>query len=170
VILPDLTSRRQRILDVERLGFAPEAAVAGRIGRVDRFRDDPLKAELAGVLEDEFAVARVMAVVLKAMLVCDQWLEQFLALDEFEIRDVPPADMQEIEGVIDDVNAALAVGGRLSAGEARQSGIVDPAEFAVEIGALHVHIGERRDGAWVSIRPVEPGARSRMARNGSIDR
>jgi hypothetical protein len=78
------------LLAVERFGFAPQAAVAGRIGRVDRFRDDPLKAELAGVLEDEFAVARVMAVVLKARLVGDQRLEQLLALDEFEIRDVPP--------------------------------------------------------------------------------
>jgi hypothetical protein len=65
--------------------------------------------------------------------------------------------MEEIEGTVDDMHAALAIDRRLGMGEGRQSGIVDPAEFAVDIGALHVHIGERRDGAWVSIRPVEPG-------------
>ena len=54
-----------------------------------------------------------------------------------------PVEMQEIEGVIDEPHAALAVCRRLGMGEARQSGVVDAAEFAVDIGGLHVHAGER---------------------------
>jgi hypothetical protein len=41
---------------------------ARRIGCVDRLGDNTLVAKLAGVLEDEFAVACIMAVVLKAGL------------------------------------------------------------------------------------------------------
>ena len=43
-------------LPVQRFGFAPQAAIPWRVGRVDRFRDHALKPELAGVLQDEFAV------------------------------------------------------------------------------------------------------------------
>jgi hypothetical protein len=68
-----------------------------------------------------------------------------------------PERMQKIEGVVDEMHAALAVGGRLGMGEARQPGIVDAAELAVEIGRLHVHVGERCDGARVFGGPVEAG-------------
>ena len=44
-------------LPVQRFGFAPEAAVSRRIGRVDRLGDDALEAKLAGVLQDDLAVA-----------------------------------------------------------------------------------------------------------------
>ena len=64
--------------------------------------------------------------------------------------------MQEIESVIDEMHAALAVGRRLRLREARQSGVVDAAEFAVDIGGLHVQVRERRDGAWIFVGPVEP--------------
>ena len=88
---------------------------------------------------------------------CDQWLEERLALDELEARDVPAVKMQEIESVIDEVHAALAVGRRLGLGEARQAGVVDAAELAVEISGLHVEVGERGDGARIFVGPVEPG-------------
>ena len=65
--------------------------------------------------------------------------------------------MQEIERVIDEVHATLAVGCGLGLGEARQSGVIDAAEFAVDIGGLYVHVGERRDCAWIFGRPVEAG-------------
>jgi hypothetical protein len=55
-------------LAIQRLRLAPKAAVARRVGGVDRLGDDALEAELAGVLQDEFAVAAVMAVELKAGL------------------------------------------------------------------------------------------------------
>jgi hypothetical protein len=55
-------------LAVQRLGFAPQAAVSRRIGRIDRLRDDAFKTELAGVRQDEPAVACVVAVELKAGL------------------------------------------------------------------------------------------------------
>ena len=52
------------------------------------------------MLQDEFAVARLMAVELKAGLVCDQWRKQRLALDERQARDVPAIEMRKIEGII----------------------------------------------------------------------
>ena len=61
------------------------------------------------MLQDELAVASVVAVVLKAWLVCDQGLKQRLALDEREVRDVPAGNMQDIESVINEVHAPLAV-------------------------------------------------------------
>jgi hypothetical protein len=45
------------------------------------------------VLQDEFAVARLMTVVLKARLACDQGLENRLALDQPESRDVLPIEV-----------------------------------------------------------------------------
>ena len=41
------------------------------------------------MLQDEFAVACLMAIELKAGLVCDQRLKKRLALDERQTRDVP---------------------------------------------------------------------------------
>jgi hypothetical protein len=51
---------------------------------------------------------------------------------------------------------------RLGASEARQSSFVDAAEFTIEIGGLHIEIGERRDGAWIFLRPVEACARQEL--------
>jgi hypothetical protein len=53
-------------LAVEPFGLAPEAAISWRVGSIDRLGDQTLKAELAGVAQDEFAVAGLMAVELKA--------------------------------------------------------------------------------------------------------
>jgi hypothetical protein len=50
-------------LTIERFGFAPEAAISRRVRRINRLGDHALEAELAGVLQDELAVAAVMAVV-----------------------------------------------------------------------------------------------------------
>jgi hypothetical protein len=49
--------------------------------------------------------------------------------------------MQEIEGIVDKLRAALAVGRCLNLREAQQSGVINAAEFAVEIGGLRLHMG-----------------------------
>jgi hypothetical protein len=77
------------LLAVQGFGFAPQASVSRRIGRVDRLRDHALKAELAGMRQDELAIAGLMAIELEAGLVCHQGLKQRLALDERKFRDVP---------------------------------------------------------------------------------
>ena len=59
------------------------------------------------------------------------------------------------EGVIDEVHAALAVRRRLDLGEAPQSGNVDAAELAIDVGGLHVQICKRGDGARIFACPVE---------------
>ena len=133
------------LLAVQRFGFAPQATISRRVRRVDRLRDDALKTELSGVLEDELAVARFMAVELKPGLVCEQRLKQFLALDKRKRGNIPTVDMQEVEGIVDEPRAALAVGRGLRLGEARRPGVVNAAEFAVDIGGLHPHVGERRN-------------------------
>jgi hypothetical protein len=51
-------------LAVEPFGFAPESTISWSVGRVDRLGYDTFKTELAGVLQDEFAVAGFMAVEL----------------------------------------------------------------------------------------------------------
>jgi hypothetical protein len=61
-----------------------------------------------------------------------------LALNERQTRDVPTVEVQEVEGVIDEPHSALAVARSLGMGEARQSGVVNAAEFAVEIGGLRL--------------------------------
>jgi hypothetical protein len=42
-------------------------------------------------------------------------------------------------------------------GEAGQARVVDAAEFAIEIGGLHVQGPQRRDGAWIFAGPVKAG-------------
>jgi hypothetical protein len=66
--------------------------------------------------------------------------------------------MPEIEGVVDEPHLAFAVGRRLDMGEARQAGLVDTAELAVEISGLYVQVPERRDDAWIFAGPEEPGS------------
>ena len=55
------------------------------------------------------------------------------------------------------MDTALAVARRLGPGEAGQAGVVDPAEFAVEISGLHSQLRKRCDGARILIGLVEPG-------------
>jgi hypothetical protein len=134
------------LLAIERFGPAPEATVTRRIRRVDRLGDHAFETELAGVLEDEFAIACVMTVELEPGPVPHQGLKHDLALDEREVRGVLAVEVQEIESVIDKMHAALAIRSRLGPRKARQSGVVDAAEFAINIGGLHVQVGERRGG------------------------
>jgi hypothetical protein len=54
-----------------------------------------------------------MTIELKAGFVPDQRLEKCFALDELKVRDIPTAEMQEIESVIDEVHAAFAIRRRL---------------------------------------------------------
>ena len=117
----------------------------------------PFEAELAGVLQDELAVACVVAIELKAGLVCDERLKERLALDEPKLRNIPSAKMENIESIIDDMNAALAIARRLSLGKARRSRIVDAAEFAVDIGGLHIQVRKGSNHAWIFAGPVQPG-------------
>ena len=97
-----------------------------------------------------------MAIELKAGLAHDQRLEQRLALDERQPRDIPAVEMQEIEGVIDECTPRSPSVAAWVLGEARQSGIVDATKLAVDIGGLHVHVREGRDGARIFVSPVEP--------------
>ena len=53
--------------------------------------------------------------------------------------------------------AAFAISSRLRLRKARQSGVVDAAEFAINIGGLHVQVRKRRGGARIFVRPVEAG-------------
>jgi hypothetical protein len=111
------------------------------------------KTELAGVLQDEFAVACLVAVELNARLARDQWLKQHLALDERQARHIASLKVQKIEGTINEPHIALAVGRRLGMGEARQAGVVNATEFAVEIGSLRLNIRKPRprwDICWSS--------------------
>ena len=55
------------------------------------------------------------------------------------------------------MHAALAVSRRLGVGKARQSGIVDAAQFPVEVGGFRLHIRERRECAWIFVAPIKPG-------------
>ena len=66
--------------------------------------------------------------------------------------------MQEVEGVIDQVDVAFAVGRRLGLSEARQPFDVNAAKLAVDVGVLHLEVRERRDGARIFGCPVEAGS------------
>jgi hypothetical protein len=46
--------------------------------------------------------------------------------------------------------------------EARQSGVVNATEFAVEIGRLDVHVRQRGNCAWIFRRPVETRPREKL--------
>jgi hypothetical protein len=119
------------------------------------------------VLQNEISVAGLMAIELKAKLVCDQRLEERFALDERQARNVAAVEVQKIEGVIDEPNVALAVGRRLSMGEAWQPLFIDATQLAVDIGGLHVQARERCNGAWIFGGPIEPGPRQQL--NAAVD-
>jgi hypothetical protein len=76
------------------------------------------------VLQDDLAGTCLMAIELKAELADDERLKECLALDESQTRDVPAVKMQKIESVVDDLRFALAVGGCLGKGKARQSSVI----------------------------------------------
>ena len=115
------------------------------------------------MLQDKLTVATLMALELKAWPATDQRLEERLALDEWQSRDVSAIEVQEIEGVIDEPHFAPTIGRRLRLGEAWQSTIIEAAEFAVEIGGLRLHVRKRFDDAWLFACPVEPGPGSGAA-------
>jgi hypothetical protein len=70
--------------------------------------------------------------------------------------------VQDIESVIDDVNAALAIGGRLGLSEARQSGRVNATEFPVEITRLHIQVRQRGHGGRIFVGPVQSRSRQKL--------
>jgi hypothetical protein len=50
-----------------------------------------------------------MVVELKAELVCDERFKKRFAVDERPRQDIPPIEVQEIEGVVDELHPTLAV-------------------------------------------------------------
>lgn len=88
------------------------------------------------MLQDEFAVAGLMSVELTARFVCDQRLKRLLAPDEGQVRYVPAVNMQEIESVVDELHAALAIGRRLRQGNAWQSSFINAAQLAINVGVF----------------------------------
>ena len=64
------------------------------------------------MLKDEFAIACLVSIELETGLVRHQGLKQRLAFDTREVRDIPVGKMQDIESVIDDLSAALAIARR----------------------------------------------------------
>jgi hypothetical protein len=78
----------------------------GRVGRVDRLRDDALIAELEGVAPDQFTVASFMSVELQARFLGENRLKQRLALEERQACPVAAVDMEKIEGVKDQAYTA----------------------------------------------------------------
>ena len=80
-----------------------------------------------------------------------------LALDERKHRDVPAVEVQEIKRVVDQVHAAFAVRRRLRLRKTWQSSVINAAEFAVDVGGLHVEVRKRGDCARVLGCPVQSG-------------
>jgi hypothetical protein len=117
----------------------------------------PLKTELAGVPQDQFTVAGLMPIELKTRGVCEQRLQEGLALDELKAREVPTVQMQEIESVIDELYIAFTIGRRPGLRESRQPSLIDAAQFAIDVSGLDVQVRQRRDRAWIFVGPVEPG-------------
>jgi hypothetical protein len=76
-------------------------------------------------------------------------LEELLALDERQPRNVAAVKMQKIESVVDEPCSAFAVRRRPGVSEARQSRFVNATEF--EIGGLHVEIRERGSSARIFV-------------------
>ena len=109
------------------------------------------------MLQNQFTVADLMAIELKAQLVCQQRLQKRLALDELQAGDIPTVEMQKIESVIDELYIALAVGCRLGMGESRQPNLIDAAEFPIEVSALDVEVCKRCNGAWIFVGPIKAG-------------
>jgi len=62
--------------------------------------------KLAGVPSDQLAFARLVIVELKVGNCRDQRLQQRLAFDERQTRDIPAVEMPEIESEIDEPNPA----------------------------------------------------------------
>lgn len=50
-----------------------------------------------------------MVVELKAELVCDERFKKRFAVDGRPRQDIPPIEVQEIEGVVDELHPTLAV-------------------------------------------------------------
>jgi hypothetical protein len=125
------------LLAVEGFCFAPQTPVSGRVRSVNRLGNDAFKAKLGCVLQNKLAIPGYVAVELKAGLVREQRLKECLALVERKDRNVPTADMQKIEGVIDEMYVALAVRRRLCLRETRRTRFINAAEFAVESRAAY---------------------------------
>ena len=87
------------------------------------------------------------------------------------VRWEPPHDVsrkRELAAIIDQPHAVLAVGRRLRLRKAWQSGVVDAAKLAIDLGGLHFEICESGDGAWIFVSPVEPGPGQEL-RTASVD-
>jgi hypothetical protein len=115
------------LLAVQCFGFAPQASVSSTYGASNVLETAPSKPSLPACFKMSSPSPVSWRPLLKAGLVRNQWLEQRFAPNQRQARDVPSANVQEIESVIDEVHAALPVGRRLRLCKARPSSVVDAA-------------------------------------------
>jgi hypothetical protein len=109
------------------------------------------------MLSDDLAVASLMGVELQAGRSSDQRLQQRLAFDERQAPAyVPAIEVQKIESVIDEADAALAVARGLRLRKARQAIVANPAQLAVEEGCLRPDLCQSSGDARIFVGPVEP--------------
>jgi hypothetical protein len=85
------------LLTIEAFGFAPEAPVSRRIGRVDGLRNDAFEPKPAGMFADKLAIARLVVVELEAGNIPDQGFQKRFALDERQASGVAAVKMEKIE-------------------------------------------------------------------------
>ena len=75
---------------------------------------------------------------------------------------ISPRRPEEGQQDFDEPHAAFAIGRRLRLGEARQPGVLDAAEFAVDVGGRDIQVRERRDGAGYLLIQSSLRGRSRL--------
>jgi hypothetical protein len=101
-------------LSVEAFDLAPQAAVAGRIRRIDAFRNDALDMHRAGFLVESWALPDDMVAVMQARRgVREQAAEPLFALDERPRPEIVAVEVKEIEQEEDERRRVAAVGGEL---------------------------------------------------------
>ena len=89
-------------------------------------------------------------------------LKNRFALDERQSGDLLAIEVQEIKGVLKRASPRARRRSPPGCGRSSVAPLVDAAEFAVDVGVLHVEVRERRDGALIFIGPVEAGARQEL--------
>jgi hypothetical protein len=114
------------------------------------------------MLADEFAVACLVVVELKAGNAVHQRFQERFALDERQTGCVPPIQMQKIESVVDERHPAFTIARGLGLRKARQSVVANPAQFSVQIGTLRPHIREGSYDARIFVTPIEAGPRQQL--------
>src|SRR5262249_3050811 len=83
---------------VEAFDLAPQAAIAGRIGRIDAFGDDALDMHRAGfVVESRALPDDMVAEMQRRCSICQQRAEPLLALDQRPRLEILAVEIEKIE-------------------------------------------------------------------------